>query len=60
MKGSSLSSDASVWHVFDFVDSDDPVLGGVGLLHHVQLKVLVANLSVADSVVAWGLSYKTI
>ena len=48
--------DAPVWQVLDLVDPDDPVLGGVGLLQDVQLEVLVADLGVADAVVAGRLA----
>jgi hypothetical protein len=41
-----------VLKIFDFVDADHPVLGGVGLLESLQLKVLVADLAVADAIVA--------
>ena len=57
-KRPSLSSHAPVGHVLDFVDSDDPVLGRVGLLHDVQLEVLVADFGVADAVVARWLAWK--
>ena len=51
-----LPLDAPVGHVLDLVDADDPVLGGVGLLHHLQLVVLVPDLGVAHTVVARGLT----
>ena len=57
-KRPSLSSHAPVGHVLDFVDSDDPVLGRVGLLHDVKLEVLVADFGVADAVVARRLAWK--
>ena len=44
-----------VGHVLDLVYPHDPVLRGVGLLHHLQLEVLVADLGVAHAVVAGGL-----
>ena len=46
-----VSLDAPVGHVLDLVDPHDPVLRRVSLLHHVELKVLVADLCVAHPVV---------
>ena len=37
-------------------DPDYPVLGGVGLLQHIQLEVFVANLGVSHAVIPRWLS----
>ena len=45
----------AVEEVLDFVDADEPVFGGVGLLQVGQVKVLVADLHVTRAVKArWG------
>ena len=51
-----LSIDPPVGEVLDLVDPDHPVLRGVGLFDHGQLKVFVADLGVPHPIVAGVLS----
>ena len=51
-----LLSGPSVRQIFHLEDPDYPVLGGVGLLQHIQLEVFVANLGVSHAVIPRWLS----
>ena len=66
---------APVLEVLDLVDPHNPVFSGVGFLQHIQLKILknrklkspfidcclylIANLSIADSVIATWFACKS-
>lgn len=43
----------SVVQIFDFIDPDEPVLGGKRFLQVLQLHVFVSDLSVSRSVESW-------
>lgn len=47
----------AVLQVLDLVDTDEPVLRRVRLLQHVQLKILVADLRIAHTVIACWLAW---
>lgn len=47
-----LKSSTTIGHLLHLVDAHEPVLGGVRLLHGVQIKVFVANLGTANTIVA--------
>ena len=49
-----------VLEVFDSVDTNDPMFGGVSFFQDVQLEILVSYLSISHPVVPTGLTCGTV